>query len=362
MAKCGERQYSRSSWDQRVRHWSRRKVASDAPAAETPLCRPGALAVSARMSSSRPCGLPSTIVRRLACRWIPRVCSTTSASGRIRSSSTLLPARASPRSVSAAGRVHLPARSTASDDSSAARHAHCAARGARPETRRMAVMFLGRALDDSTALAAIRLASEGDLDPYVRGECLMCLGLVATEVVEFLVAGAEQLVDEASKAKADTFANDLAREGASYGILGALLAATRDGRSDIAARLRSLAESLDPRPTVDHSNLPSRQRRALLDLIANLDRPIEALTHRDPFRGPHKGADRSVPRRHERDAGALSGDIGGHLRTMVVRGLRPPAACAARSRSQSLVDASSIDLDCRTDRSPRPLDCASDAR
>ena len=54
----------------------------------------------------------------------------------------------------------------------------------RPETRRMAVMFLGRALDDSTALAAIRLASEGDPDPYVRGECLMCLGLAGTDVVE----------------------------------------------------------------------------------------------------------------------------------------------------------------------------------
>jgi hypothetical protein len=142
----------------------------------------------------------------------------------------------------------------------------------RAETRRLAVHSLGRALDDATVVAALRTASQEDPDPYVRGESLMCLGLTDSEAVEPLLADALRLASDVSETDPGTPSNDLAREGAAYGVLGALLAATRDGRRDLAPVLRSLAESLDPRPTVDHSNLPSRQRRVLIELVADLDR------------------------------------------------------------------------------------------
>lgn len=143
----------------------------------------------------------------------------------------------------------------------------------RPETRRMAVLLLGRLLDDATVVAALRSASQEDLDPYVRGQSLMCLGLTTTEAVEPQLAAAQRLAQQAFETKPGTRAKDLAREGAAYGILGALLAAARDGRRDLAPLLQLLAESLDSRLTSDHSNAPFRQRQALLDLIADLDRP-----------------------------------------------------------------------------------------
>lgn len=142
----------------------------------------------------------------------------------------------------------------------------------RPETRRMAVMFLGRALDDVVVLAALRATSQEDPDPFVRGESLMCLGLAGSVAVEPLLAGAQRLAQGVSETEPGTQSNDLAREGTAYGILGTLLAATRGGRRDMAPALRALAESLDPRPTSDHSNLPFRQRRVLLELVDDLDR------------------------------------------------------------------------------------------
>ena len=140
----------------------------------------------------------------------------------------------------------------------------------RREDRRLAVSFLGSALDDPEAVAALRAASRDDPDPYVRGESLMCLGLSGAEPVENLVDGAQRLVREASQMKTGTTAYDVAREGAAYAIMGALLAATREGRADLAEGLAVAAGSLGTQMTVDHSSLPARQRRALLRQIAVL--------------------------------------------------------------------------------------------
>lgn len=140
-------------------------------------------------------------------------------------------------------------------------------RAKRPEARRMAVVFLGRSMEDPLVVAAIRAASTTDPDPYVRGECLVLLGLLTADSVDTLLAGARRLVREVSLVKAGTRASDVAREGAAQGIFGALLGAVRVQRRDLAAELRAMALSLDTRMTSDHSTLPARQRASLLGLI-----------------------------------------------------------------------------------------------
>lgn len=150
----------------------------------------------------------------------------------------------------------------------------------RPETRRMAVAFLGRMLDDPVALDALKAASLGDPDPCVRGESMMCLGLATSGTVDAILDSALQLAREAIQVPAGTKGFDIARQGAAYGILGALLAAFRDARPGVAPILRSSVESLDPRPTSGHSNLPLRQRRSLLTLIAALERiSLDVVSH-----------------------------------------------------------------------------------
>lgn len=134
----------------------------------------------------------------------------------------------------------------------------------RPETRRTTVELLGAALDDPLVLDAIRTASDADPDPWVRGRCLVCLGLAATDPVESLVAKARRLVGEASMLPYGNWLWDLAQEGAADGVLGALVAAVGAGRADMAADVRPLAEALDRRPASDQTDRSARKRLALL--------------------------------------------------------------------------------------------------
>ena len=206
----------------------------------------------------------------------PRVCSTTSASGRIRCSSALRSSRASPslrfRSRTGSTTAVPPRRMTARR-----RDTLIAQLGAkRPKTVEWPSCSWARArrLDSP---GPIRQASKGDrIDMYAASADVPRPG--RNKIVEFLVAGAEQLVDEASRAKADTFANDLSSRGC----------VVRDSRRAVGGnpgwtkryRREPQVDSRVPKSAshVDHSNLPSRQRRALLDLVGNLDRPID---------GPH---------------------------------------------------------------------------
>lgn len=144
------------------------------------------------------------------------------------------------------------------------------ATGKRAETRRSAVLMLGSSLGDPAVIEALRAAASGDRDPYVRGEALMCLGLAGTEPAAWVLAAAEALAAEAASLPRSSDAYDLAREAEAYGLLGAVVAATRDGRGDLAAALRSATESIGTEMTLDHSTLPARQRRELLALIGSL--------------------------------------------------------------------------------------------
>ncbi len=137
----------------------------------------------------------------------------------------------------------------------------------RPEARRMAVELLGRSMEDPLVVDAIRATSTDDPDPYVRGECLILLGLLTADSADTLLAGARRLVDEAPLVKSGRWASDMAREGAAEGIFGALLGAVRAQRQDLATELRALSESLDMRVTSHHSSLPARQRASLLKLL-----------------------------------------------------------------------------------------------
>jgi hypothetical protein len=131
----------------------------------------------------------------------------------------------------------------------------------------MAVELLGRSMEDALVVGGLRSASANDPDPYVRGSCLVLLGLATTEAADSLLAGARRLVGELPLVRAGTRAFDVAREGAAQGIFGALLGALRAQRHELGAEPRGLAESLDTRMTTDHSTLPARQRASLLKLI-----------------------------------------------------------------------------------------------
>ena len=143
----------------------------------------------------------------------------------------------------------------------------------RPEKRRMAVMILGGLMDDPAVSDAIRASSSEDPDPYVRGLALMCLGVATSESVESLIVGAQRLVAEAPAEKRGSRASDLAWEAAGYGILGAVSAAVRTGRTDMAGELRRITELLDATPSSDWRDSPGRRQSAVMLILADLERP-----------------------------------------------------------------------------------------